>query len=160
MTLLDQTAIDTAVSIGQASSPGVYTTLGTSGEWAGMASMGKMALGLLVVIALIFACSAMIKRMGALRHLRGDSQLRVISAQQLGQRERIVMVETEDARLVLGVTPHTISVLHTLPPSPRETSPTEAEHGDPVARPTFKQALAHQLKHSFKRSTTSGQDRS
>ncbi|WP_242550057.1 flagellar biosynthetic protein FliO, partial [Pantoea agglomerans] len=34
----------------------------------------------------------------------------------VGQRERVVIVDTADARLVLGVTAQQITHLHTLPP--------------------------------------------
>ncbi len=39
----------------------------------------------------------------------------------LGARERVVVVDVEDARLVLGVTAGQINLLHKLPPS----APTE-----------------------------------
>jgi len=44
--------------------------------------------------------------------------LKVSASTPLGPRERVVIVEVEDARLVLGVTASSINVLHTLPPAP------------------------------------------
>ena len=35
-----------------------------------------------------------------------------------GPRERVVIVDVEDARLVLGVTASNVNVLHKLPPAP------------------------------------------
>lgn len=45
----------------------------------------------------------------------GTRGLKVSASTPLGPRERVVIVEVEDARLVLGVTASSINVLHTLP---------------------------------------------
>ena len=69
---------------------------------------------LLGIILLILAAAWVIKRLGFSpkgSHTRG---LKVSAS----PRERVVIVDVEDARLVLGVTASNISVLHTLPPAP------------------------------------------
>jgi predicted acylesterase/phospholipase RssA len=47
--------------------------------------------------------------------------LKLSASTSLGPRERVVIVEVEDARLVLGVTASNINVLHKLPPAPVST---------------------------------------
>ena len=51
------------------------------------------------------------------------------SSVSLGARERIVVVEVDDVRLVLGVTASQITHLHTLPPAPTEPAATPVPPG-------------------------------
>jgi flagellar protein FliO/FliZ len=44
--------------------------------------------------------------------------LNISASVSVGPRERVVVVDVEDARLVLGVTSTQITHLHTLPPAP------------------------------------------
>jgi flagellar biosynthetic protein FliO len=78
------------------------------------------------IIAFILIVAWLAKRFGLAGktpHARG---LKVSASTSLGPRERVVIVEVEDARLVLGVTASQITVLHKLPPAP-ETVPENAE---------------------------------
>ncbi|RXJ13029.1 flagellar biosynthetic protein FliO [Lelliottia nimipressuralis] len=78
------------------------------------------------IIAFILIVAWLAKRFGLAgktAHARG---LKVSASTSLGPRERVVIVEVEDARLVLGVTASQITVLHKLPPAP-ETVPEHAE---------------------------------
>ncbi|AVY98538.1 MULTISPECIES: flagellar biosynthetic protein FliO [Lelliottia] len=78
------------------------------------------------IIAFILIVAWLAKRFGLAgktAHARG---LKVSASTSLGPRERVVIVEVEDARLVLGVTASQITVLHKLPPAP-ETVPENAE---------------------------------
>jgi len=73
---------------------------------------------LLGIIALILAAAWLAKRMvfgGKTASARG---LKVSASTTVGPRERVIIVDVDDARLVLGVTPSQISLLHTLPPAP------------------------------------------
>lgn len=71
---------------------------------------------LLGIIILILAVAWVIKRLGFAPKSTGTRGLKVTASTSLGPRERVVIVEVEDARLVLGVTASQINVLHTLPP--------------------------------------------
>ena len=86
------------------------------------AELLRLSLSLVVVIALIFLAAWIARRSGLLRN-PGQTQLQVIAAQSLGGRNRIVIVEVEQARLVLGVTQQQINLLHTLP---KTSTPTTA----------------------------------
>ncbi len=85
---------------------------------------------LIAIIALILAAAWLVKRLGfAPKRKRlgfapkrtGVNGLKISASASLGARERVVVVDVEDARLVLGVTAGQINLLHKLPPS----APTE-----------------------------------
>ncbi len=58
------------------------------------------------------------ERFGLAGKTAGTRGLKVSASTTLGPRERVVIVEVDDARLVLGVTASNINVLHKLPPAP------------------------------------------
>ena len=70
------------------------------------------------IIAFILIAAWLAKRFGLAGKTAGTRGLKVSASTTLGPRERVVIVEVEDARLVLGVTASSINVLHTLPPAP------------------------------------------
>ncbi len=69
--------------------------------------------------------------------------LRVISGVSLGPRERVVIVESGETWLILGVTASQISKLHELP---RQTQPTETPPPT-TARPDFARMIRQALEH-------------
>jgi len=78
------------------------------------AGLLQAALGLAVVIGLIFLCAWAARRLG-LKPSGGNRVLKVVSSAMVGQRERVVVVQVGDAWLVLGVAPGQVSALHTMP---------------------------------------------
>lgn len=70
------------------------------------------------IIAFILIASWLAKRFGLAGKTAGTRGLKVSASTTLGPRERVVIVEVDDARLVLGVTASNINVLHKLPPAP------------------------------------------
>ncbi|MBS0510628.1 MAG: flagellar biosynthetic protein FliO [Proteobacteria bacterium] len=72
-----------------------------------------MAFGLAVVIALLFACLWVIRRLSAPRG-SAASALKVLGAVAVGPRERVVLVGLGDKVLVLGVAPGQVRTLHVL----------------------------------------------
>ena len=70
---------------------------------------------LLGIIVLILGAAWLIKRLGFAPKSVSTRGLKVSASTSLGPRERVVIVEVEDARLVLGVTSSQINVLHTPP---------------------------------------------
>lgn len=72
---------------------------------------------LIAIIALILAAAWLVKRLGFAPKRTGVNGLKISASASLGARERVVVVDVEDARLVLGVTAGQINLLHKLPPS-------------------------------------------
>ncbi|MEO3991277.1 flagellar biosynthetic protein FliO [Pseudocitrobacter cyperus] len=82
---------------------------------------------LLGIIVLILAGAWLVKRLGISgANTRGIQGLKVSASASLGPRERVVVVNVEDARLVLGVTANQVTLLHTLPPASPEPAPTSS----------------------------------
>lgn len=99
---------------------------------------------LVVIILLILAAAWLAKRFGMGVKGAGNRGLKVSAATSLGPRERVVIVDVEDARLVLGVTSAQITLLHTLPPAP-----TPPESGETkVAASDFQSLMKSILKRS------------
>ncbi|WP_313619265.1 flagellar biosynthetic protein FliO [Pantoea septica] len=74
---------------------------------------------LAVIVLLILACAWLARRLGFAPKTVSSQALKVSASVQVGQRERVVIVDTAEARLVLGVTAAQITHLHTLPPVAR-----------------------------------------
>ncbi|UNC49668.1 flagellar biosynthetic protein FliO [Enterobacter huaxiensis] len=70
------------------------------------------------IIAFILIAAWLAKRFGLAGKTAAARGLKVSASTSLGPRERVVIVDVEDTRLVLGITASNISVLHKLPPAP------------------------------------------
>jgi flagellar protein FliO/FliZ len=70
----------------------------------------QSALGLVLIVALLFAFSYLVKRINPQAAQR--KLIRTIGAHSLGARERITIVELEGKWLVIGSTPGSINLLH------------------------------------------------
>ncbi|SFB95900.1 flagellar biosynthetic protein FliO [Kushneria avicenniae] len=116
----------------------------------GMAGLGKTALGLALVLLLIWGLGAIIKRMGPGRRLQGQS-LRIVASQSVGARERVVVVEVDDTWLVLGVTPGSVNRLHEMPaksqglPGDADASSDQSMSARLSFSESFKRALAQRF---------------
>ncbi|MCG7388358.1 MULTISPECIES: flagellar biosynthetic protein FliO [Pantoea] len=96
---------------------------------------------LAVIVLLILACAWLARRLGFAPKTVSNQALKVSASVQVGQRERVVIVDTAEARLVLGVTAAQITHLHTLPPvAPDERAPASAAPQD------FRQLLQNLVK--------------
>ena len=95
---------------------------------------------LLGIIVLILAAAWVVKRVmpGAMRN-QAASGLKVSASASLGARERVVIVNVDDARLVLGVTAQQVTLLHKLPPAPTDSQPQ-------AAAPEFASLMKNMLK--------------
>ncbi|HBT31474.1 MAG TPA: flagellar biosynthetic protein FliO [Pusillimonas sp.] len=69
---------------------------------------------LLFILALILGGAWVARRTGLLKTRGKPASIRVVGSQSLGGRSFISIVEVEDARLVIGITPQNITLLHTL----------------------------------------------
>ncbi|MET0028022.1 MAG: flagellar biosynthetic protein FliO [Candidatus Thiodiazotropha sp.] len=71
--------------------------------------------GLILVLAVIFAAAWLFRRYTQLP-VGGKGMVRVLGGASVGSRERVVVVEVDETRLVLGVSPGQVRTLHTFEP--------------------------------------------
>jgi flagellar protein FliO/FliZ len=76
-------------------------------------TMLQFALGLAAVLGLILAAGWVMKRSALGKSAPG--MIKVLAGAAVGQRERVVIVEVADVRMVLGVAPGQVTALHTIP---------------------------------------------
>ncbi|MCH8496909.1 MAG: flagellar biosynthetic protein FliO [Marinobacter sp.] len=76
-----------------------------------LVSMVSLGLGLLAVIALIFGCAWLVKRMSGLTGVNSQA-MKVVSVMALGARERIALIDVAGTQILVGITPTTIRTLH------------------------------------------------
>lgn len=88
----------------------------------------QMIAGLLVVLAIILGITWLLKRF-SLIPATSSSNLKIVSATGIGQRERVVVVEIQDTWLVLGVAPGHITKLHSMN-KPTDTAEKEMGNSD------------------------------
>lgn len=101
--------------------------------------LGKVSATLIFIIALILFCAWLFRRVGNAWIPQSASKVRVVTSANLGGKERIVVVDVEDQRLVLGVGPGSVNLLSSKPaPAASETGP------EPVAPPLPPLASAFQ----------------
>ncbi|GAB58402.1 flagellar biosynthetic protein FliO [Rheinheimera nanhaiensis] len=102
-----QPAVKTAAS--EMAKPGALQS--TERPTAGI-GLGKMALSLLLVVAIVIALGWTFKKL-TLR-LPGSKHIKIISSMPLGPKERLLVIEMQGKQRVLGVTAHSINLLFEL----------------------------------------------
>lgn len=85
---------------------------------------------LTAIIVFILLAAWLAKRFGFAGKSASTKGLKISASCNLGPRERIVVIDVEDARLVLGVTASQITHLHTLPPATINIDSAPAEQVD------------------------------
>ena len=93
--------------VAQASQPGAPIEVLSPG------TMLQFALGLGAVLGLIVTAGWVMKRTALGKSAPG--MIKVLAGVAVGQRERVVIVEVADVRMVLGVAPGQVTALHTIP---------------------------------------------
>lgn len=85
----------------------------TSIETFSMLNMLNMFMGLAVVIALILGLAWVLKKYGK---VSGSNvvDMKVLGGLSLGTREKAILIEVDNTRLLVGVTPGHIQTLHVL----------------------------------------------
>ncbi|WP_220789369.1 flagellar biosynthetic protein FliO [Craterilacuibacter sinensis] len=73
-------------------------------------SLVQVVFALMLVLGAIVGCAYLVRRLGG-GALGGSRDLRVVGGVMVGQKERVVIVESGDEWLVLGVTAHNVSLL-------------------------------------------------
>ncbi|AHM73424.2 flagellar biosynthetic protein FliO [Yersinia hibernica] len=92
------------------------------------------------ILLLILFAAWLVRRLGFAPQARNNKLLNVRASCQVGQRERVVIVEVDNTWLVLGVTAQQVTQLQTLPrPAVDETSADLSS--DPAKPADFRQIL-------------------
>ena len=104
-------------------------------------SLVQVSGALTLILLVILLAAWLAKRFGFAPKHGGSRELKVSSSVSLGTREKVVIVDVEDARLVLGVTASQITHLHTLPPRPATEEPAA-----PAPGADFQQLMSTLLK--------------
>ncbi|NIG88367.1 flagellar biosynthetic protein FliO [Serratia symbiotica] len=93
------------------------------------------------ILLLILLAAWLFRRLGFAPQVRNGKLLNLRASCQVGQRERVVIVEVDNTWLVLGVTAQQVTPLHSLPAPPHHNEAAEA------AQPAdFRQLLQKSLK--------------
>lgn len=71
----------------------------------------SLGLGLVAVVAVIYGCAWIIRRMNGMTGMN-NSAIKVVSVMAIGTRERIALIEVGGQQILLGVTPSAIRTLH------------------------------------------------
>jgi flagellar protein FliO/FliZ len=88
----------------------------------GPGSLAQMLLWLLVVLALLVGCAWALRRMGV-SGARTGSVAKVVGGVNVGNRERVLVVEVGDQWIVVGVAPGRVNALSTMPRREIEATP-------------------------------------
>ncbi|MNQ68297.1 Flagellar protein FliO [compost metagenome] len=78
-----------------------------------VAQLGQLALGLLLVVALIFVLAWLLRRVQQLGP-RGGQVIQLVATQALGPRDRLVLVQVGGEQILLGLSAGRIAPLHVL----------------------------------------------
>ena len=78
-----------------------------------VAGAGEVALALVIVLVAIFACAWVVKRLRTFGR-PASGVLTIVDDLPVGQKERVVLVAAGGTRLLVGVAPGRVSVLHVL----------------------------------------------
>ena len=86
----------------------------------------SVSLGLIFILILIFSLAWFIKKMGY-SNLTGQGQLKIIATLNLGQKEKIALIQVGKQQLVVGITATQINTLHVLDDLLPETAVDEID---------------------------------
>lgn len=92
------------------------------------AALIRVVASLAFIVITILALAWLARRSGWLQG-KSRNRLKVLSSLRLGARSHVTIIEVDNTQLVLGITPHQINLLHTLP----ESSPGEPDAGGATA---------------------------
>lgn len=120
--------------------------------------IGRVALSLLLVMALLFGIAWLVKRLSVLG-IGHSPRIRQLASLSLGARERAVLIEFDGRELLLGVAPGNVRTLHVGdrrdPSVDRQPTDATATPGDVAAdggrTVEFKALLGSVLKRSLGR---------
>ncbi|MCO6055450.1 flagellar biosynthetic protein FliO [Pseudomonas sp. MOB-449] len=123
---------------GYAAEPTATPAVAATQAGTGMAAqLGQLAIGLLLVVGLIFLLAWLLRRVQQLGP-RGGQVIKLVASQALGPRDRLVLVQVGGEQILLGISAGRIAPLHVLK-EPVHLADAEA------ASPEFAQRLMELL---------------
>ncbi len=103
------------------------TTSGSASASDTLATVLTLGVGVLAVIAIIFGCAWIVRRMSGMTG--GNTRaIKVVSVMPMGTRERIALIEVGGKQILVGVTAQAIRTLHVF--DEPVVSPGEPVSGD------------------------------
>jgi flagellar biogenesis protein FliO len=101
-----------------------------------MSAGGTLLLGSLVLVALLYGATRLMRRMPIARFLpSADGPIRIAARTHLGARESLCLVDVGATTLLIAVTAQSIQTLHVWPDGVK-TAPSPNPLGGPGLRPT------------------------
>ena len=100
----------------------------------------QVLLGLAVVLAAVWATAWLLRRFAPGQAL-ADGALRVVGGVLVGPKERVVVIETGETWLLLGVAPGQVNLLHSMPRPEGAATPSPSEYQGKNFGSWLKQAM-------------------
>lgn len=126
----------------------LHTVPGGGEAMLGLAALGKTALVLVLLVAVILLCGWLLRRLTPGQG-GGGRCITVVASRAVGTKERLVVVDVDGTRLVLGVGGGRVNRLHHYPtpatPPSDDAAEPQSEHSAPFAT-RFAQALKKNLR--------------
>ena len=90
----------------------------------------RMVMSLLVVLGVIFLLAFVVKKL----KITPNSQkyIRSVASLSVGQKERVVVIEVNDEQFMIGVTAHSVNLLHKLEQPINVEKKSESDKAAPV----------------------------
>ena len=85
----------------------------STSAFQGYESFSQMFFGLIVVLAIIFILASVIKKLN-LVNVGGNHVINVLATQNLGNKERLLLVQVGNDQILLGMSPGNIRKVHKL----------------------------------------------
>jgi flagellar protein FliO/FliZ len=96
-------------------------------------ALSQMVVGLVVVLALMGAAVWLARHLGSSRWM-GNGALKIVAGLPLGSRERVVLIQAEDIKLLVGVAPGRIETLYVFKqPAAMPRTEADSDFGGPFA---------------------------
>lgn len=85
-------------------------------------SIWKILLSLAFIVIFIPACLWLMKRFQLAQMKLGQSDIKVLNVQSLGTKEKLMLVEVEGEKILIGVTSHSITHIKDISPQKKSFS--------------------------------------
>ena len=102
----------------------------------------NVSLGLIFILLLIFSLAWFMRKIGY-SNISGQGQLKLLATMNLGQKEKIALIQVGKQQLLVGITANQINTLHVLDESLETSEFQGAESGDNSFAKKLSETLAN-----------------